>query len=82
MRWWVLPAINWGVGTGNVITNISNVANIFNAWPLIGTASADARYQLKAGSLVNSLIQINFSSYPKGVYFIQLTTATTNSVQR
>lgn len=42
--------INWGVGTGNVITPIGNVANIFTAFPLIGTTSADARYQLKAGS--------------------------------
>ncbi len=38
--------------------------------------------QLKAGSLVNSVIQIDFSNYPKGVYFVQLITATTNSVQR
>lgn len=45
------PAQTWGVaGTGNVITPIANAANIFNAWPLIGSASADARYQLKAGS--------------------------------
>lgn len=43
-------AINWGVGTGNVITPIANAANIFTAFPLIGTTSADARYQLKAGS--------------------------------
>ena len=42
--------INWGVGTGNVTTPIGNAANIFSAFPLIGTASADARYQLKAGS--------------------------------
>jgi len=26
------------------------LSNIFNAFPLIGTTSADARYQLKAGS--------------------------------
>jgi hypothetical protein len=42
--------INWGVGVGNVITNISNAANVFSAWPLIATTSADARFQLKAGS--------------------------------
>lgn len=42
--------INWGVGTGNVITSIANAPNIFTAFPLIGSASADARYQLKAGS--------------------------------
>lgn len=43
-------AINWGVGTGNVITAIANAPNIFTAFPTIGTTSADARYQLKAGS--------------------------------
>ncbi|MEO6547847.1 MAG: hypothetical protein ABIN94_07595 [Ferruginibacter sp.] len=37
-------------GSFNVITPIANAANIFNAFPLIGTSSADARYQLKAGS--------------------------------
>ncbi|HOZ76588.1 MAG TPA: hypothetical protein PLY34_01275 [Ferruginibacter sp.] len=42
--------INWGTGTGNVITPIANAANIFTAFPLIGTTSADARFQLKAGS--------------------------------
>ncbi len=42
--------INWGVGTGNVITPTANAANVFTAFPLIGTTSADARYQLKAGS--------------------------------
>ncbi len=43
-------AINWGTGVGNTITPIANAANIFAAFPLIGTTSADARYQLKAGS--------------------------------
>ena len=42
--------INWGTGTGNVITAIANAPNIFAAFPLIGSTSADARYQLKAGS--------------------------------
>ena len=42
--------INWGAGTGNITTAITNVANIFAAFPTIGTTSADARYQLKAGS--------------------------------
>lgn len=42
--------MNWGAGTGNTITAISNAANIFTAFPLIGTTSADARFQLKAGS--------------------------------
>ncbi|MBL0356813.1 MAG: hypothetical protein IPP72_07910 [Chitinophagaceae bacterium] len=42
--------INWGTGVGNVITPIANAANVFAAWPLIATTSADARYQLKAGS--------------------------------
>ncbi|MEO8417018.1 MAG: hypothetical protein ABI472_25365 [Ginsengibacter sp.] len=42
---------NWGVsGTGNTITPIANAANIFNAFPLIASSSADARFQLKAGS--------------------------------
>lgn len=45
-----LTPINWGAGTGNVITPISNAANIFNAFPLIASVSADARFQLKAGS--------------------------------
>jgi hypothetical protein len=41
----------WGAGgTGNVVTAFANAANIFQAWPLIATTSADARYQLKAGS--------------------------------
>ncbi|MEO7768405.1 MAG: hypothetical protein ABIS01_13325, partial [Ferruginibacter sp.] len=41
----------WGFGgTGNVITPIANAANIFTAFPLIGSTSADARYQLKVGS--------------------------------
>ncbi|MFT3679563.1 MAG: hypothetical protein QM791_04785 [Ferruginibacter sp.] len=43
-------AINWGTGTGNVITLIANAPNIFTAFPVIGTTSADARYQLKTGS--------------------------------
>ena len=42
--------INWGTGVGNVITPLGNAANIFTAFPVIGTTSADARYQLKAGS--------------------------------
>jgi hypothetical protein len=44
-------AQTWGLGgTGNVVTPFANASNIFLAWPLIGTTSADARYQLKAGS--------------------------------
>jgi hypothetical protein len=43
-------AINLGTGIGNVVTPIANAANIFSAFPVIGTTSADARYQLKAGS--------------------------------
>ncbi len=41
---------NWGAGTGNIITPIANAANIFTAFPVIGSVSADARYQLKANS--------------------------------
>lgn len=42
--------INWGTGVGNIITTIANAANIFTAFPVIGTTSADVRFQLKAGS--------------------------------
>jgi hypothetical protein len=42
--------VNWGAGTGNVATAVANAPNIFTAFPLIATTSADARYQLKAGS--------------------------------
>ncbi len=42
--------INWGVGTGNVITPIANASSIFAAFPAIGTTSADARYKLGASS--------------------------------
>jgi len=41
---------NWGAGTGNIITPIANVSNIFVGFPAIGTYSADARYKLAAGS--------------------------------
>ncbi len=44
------PAQTWGAGTGNTITPVANAANIFTAFPLIGSSSADARFQLKAGS--------------------------------
>ncbi|MEO7313511.1 MAG: hypothetical protein ABIX01_24220 [Chitinophagaceae bacterium] len=40
----------WPAGTGNVVTPISNYSSIFSAWPAIGSSSADARYQLNAGS--------------------------------
>jgi hypothetical protein len=42
--------INWGAGTGNVITPIANASAIFQAFPLISNAGADARYQLGASS--------------------------------
>lgn len=38
--------------------------------------------QLKAASFANQFIQIDFSRYAKGVYFIQVKTTTTNSVQK
>ncbi|MES2648370.1 MAG: hypothetical protein V4717_15945 [Bacteroidota bacterium] len=41
---------SWGTGTGNIITPIANAASIFAAFPVIGSASADARYQLAANS--------------------------------
>jgi hypothetical protein len=47
--------INWGSGTGNVITPIANVAKIFAAFPVIGTSSADARYMLAAGSPASTI---------------------------
>ncbi|MEP6674703.1 MAG: hypothetical protein ABJA78_06100 [Ferruginibacter sp.] len=43
-------AQTWGPGTGNVITPVANAAAIFAAWPAIGSNTADARYQLAAGS--------------------------------
>ncbi len=41
---------NFGVGVGNVITPIASASSIFNAFPLIGSASADSRYKLGASS--------------------------------
>jgi hypothetical protein len=58
-------AINWGVGVGNVITNIANAANVFTAFPLIGTTSADARFQLKAGS---PALTMSSSAGPIGMF--------------
>lgn len=58
-------AINWGIGTGNVITSIGNVANIFAAFPTIGSTSADARFQLKAGS---PALTIGAGSTPIGMF--------------
>lgn len=59
------PSQTWGAGTGNVITPIANAANIFEAFPLIGTASADARYQLKAGS---PALTVGAGGTPIGMY--------------
>lgn len=56
--------INW-TGNTNVVTNISNAANIFSAFPLIGTTSADARYQLKAGS---PALTVGAGSTPIGMF--------------
>lgn len=58
-------AINWGAGTGNVITSIANAANIFAAFPTIGSTSADVRYQLKAGS---PALTIGAGSTPIGMF--------------
>ena len=57
--------ISWGGGTGNVITSISNAANVFAAFPTIGTTSADARYQLKAGS---PALTLGAGSTPIGMF--------------
>jgi len=42
------PLQNWGVGTGNSTT--TNATGIFAAFPVIGSSSGDARYQLGASS--------------------------------
>ena len=44
------PAQTWGTGVGNVITPIANAPTIFAAFPVLGSSSADARYQLNASS--------------------------------
>lgn len=59
------PSQTWGAGTGNVITPIANAANIFEAFPLIGTTSADARFQLKAGS---PALTVGAGGTPIGMY--------------
>jgi hypothetical protein len=41
---------NWGAGTGNVITPITNASAIFAAFPVIASSTGDARYALAAGS--------------------------------
>jgi hypothetical protein len=38
--------VNWGTGTGNIITPIANATTIFAAFPAIGANTADARYIL------------------------------------
>jgi hypothetical protein len=43
-------ANNLGVGAGNVIIPVANIATVFLDFPLIGTNSADNRYKLKANS--------------------------------
>jgi hypothetical protein len=41
----------WPVtGSGNITLNITDVANIFEAFPAIGSSTADGRYRLKAKS--------------------------------
>lgn len=57
--------INWGAGTGNVITPIANASAIFQAFPLIGNAGADARYQLGASS---PALTIGAGSTPIGMF--------------
>ena len=37
-------------GTGNVILPVANIPSVFTAFPLIGSSSGDARYQLGASS--------------------------------
>ena len=56
---------NFGVGVGNVITPIANASAIFAAFPLIGSASADARYKLAAGSPASTVGQ---GGKPIGMY--------------
>ena len=38
--------------------------------------------QFRLESNTNPLLQLDLSKYPKGVYFVQVKTATVNSVQR
>lgn len=51
------------------VLNISNAAGI-------------VLNQLKLGTGTNQLLQVNLGRYPKGVYFVQVRTATVNSTQR
>jgi len=37
-------------GTGNVVLSVANIPAVFTAFPLIGSSSADARYQLGTSS--------------------------------
>ncbi len=57
--------INWGTGTGNVITPIANASSIFAAFPAIATSSPDARYKLGAGS---PALTVGSGSKPIGMY--------------
>jgi len=56
---------NFGVGVGNVITPIANAANIFAAFPTLGSSSPDARFKLAAGSPAATVGQ---GSKPIGMY--------------
>ncbi len=51
------------------VVNISNTAGV-------------VLEQLKLSANSNSILQINLSNYPRGVYFVQVKTANINSVQR
>ncbi len=53
----------------------SKVINISNAAGIVVN-------QLKLGSNANPIFKVDLSSYPKGIYFVQVKTASTNSTQK
>jgi len=57
------------------MTKEDKVINISNAAGIVLN-------QFKLGTGTNQLLQVNLGRYPKGVYFVQVRTATVNSTQR
>jgi len=52
-------------GTGNVVLAVANIPAVFTAFPLIGSSSADARYQLGAGS---AALTVGVGGTPIGMF--------------
>lgn len=52
-------------GTGNVVITLANVPSVFAAFPLIGSSTGDARYQLGASS---AALTIGSGSTPIGMF--------------